>query len=150
MTKAPSAQPIEELLRHQSWLKALARRLAQDEAGAEDLVQETWAAAVQRPPKRAGEIRGWLFGVLKNLASNQRRADARRLAREAQLARKAGAASVADSVDRAVLQTRIAEEVLALDQAGREVVVLRYFEDLPPRVIAARLGISVDSVHNLV
>ncbi|MBC8329437.1 MAG: sigma-70 family RNA polymerase sigma factor [Planctomycetes bacterium] len=147
MNKAPSAQHIEELLRHQSWLKALARRLAQDEAGAEDLVQETWAAAVQRPPKRAGEIRGWLFGVLKNLASNQRRADARRLAREAQLARKAGAASVADSVDRAVLQTRIAEEVLALDQAGREVVVLRYFEDLPPRVIAARLGISVDSVR---
>lgn len=55
---------IELLLQHDSWLRALATRLARDTDEAEELLQETWLAALRRPPiQRATDVRGWLKQV---------------------------------------------------------------------------------------
>jgi hypothetical protein len=55
----------EDLLANQAWLKRLACRLV-DPATAEDLVQETWAAAVRSRPERDRPLRPWLAEVLRN------------------------------------------------------------------------------------
>ena len=64
---------IEELLGEAGWLRRLAASLVGDGAQADDLVQETWMAALRRPPRADGEPRPWLARVASNLARNARR-----------------------------------------------------------------------------
>ncbi len=128
----PPTVPTEALLAEGAWLRRLARRLVQDEAGAEDLVQDSLVAALER--EEVGRVPGrpWLAGVLRNVARLRARAGARRVAREAKQGRDD--ASAADEVvARVEAQRRLAEAVLALDEPWRTTVALRFFEGLPPR-----------------
>ena len=50
----------EELLAHAGWLRALARQLARDPDDAEDLVQETYVASLDRSPDERDKVRPWL------------------------------------------------------------------------------------------
>ena len=61
--------PVAELCAHTGWLRALARGLVNDEALAEDLVQESLLRAVEQPPRRPGALGAWLRTVLRRLAS---------------------------------------------------------------------------------
>jgi len=61
---------IETLLSHRPFVRALARRLVRDEARAEDVVQETWLAALRRPPRHAGALRASGFRLCTALKSN--------------------------------------------------------------------------------
>ena len=63
----------DELLDHLDWARALARTLVRDEATAEDLVQDAFAAALRRPPTERGKLRGWLGRVLGNAARQRAR-----------------------------------------------------------------------------
>ena len=38
----------------------LARELVRDAASADDVLQETWLAALERPPRGGANVRGWL------------------------------------------------------------------------------------------
>src|SRR6185503_18712813 len=58
---------IELLLRHRAWLRALAARLV-GPGLADDLAQETWVAALRRPPDPARPAKPWLAAVAKRLA----------------------------------------------------------------------------------
>ena len=49
-------------------------------------------------------------------------------------------------VARLETQRRVVDAVMALDEPYRTVVVYRYFDDLPPKEIAARLGVPVGTV----
>ncbi len=66
MTQSHSIDP-ELLLEHSSWASRLARSLV-GESAAEDLVQETWLAALRHPPKTNRPLKPWLRTVLGNLA----------------------------------------------------------------------------------
>ncbi len=46
--------PIEALLAEREWVRHLARTLARDESAADDLEQEAWRAALERPPADTG------------------------------------------------------------------------------------------------
>lgn len=70
----------EALLQHSSWISVLARRLVRGEA--EDLVQDTWLAALNRPPTSGVPLRPWLERVVRNLASKRLRGDRHRSDRE--------------------------------------------------------------------
>ena len=48
----PDPVDIEVLLRHRPFVRALARRLVRDDARAEDVVQDTYVAALKNPPRR--------------------------------------------------------------------------------------------------
>jgi hypothetical protein len=50
----------EDVRAHGAWLRRLARGLTIGDAGVEDVVQETWAAAIRRAPGPAEERRPWL------------------------------------------------------------------------------------------
>ena len=73
---------IEELLSESGWLRMLAASLVADPAQADDLVQDTWLAALRHPPRTDSAPRPWLARVAHNLARNSRRGSARREARE--------------------------------------------------------------------
>ena len=72
----------ESLLAHADFVRALARSLVLDEHRADDVVQETWLAALQRPPGFGGNLRSWLGTVVRNFAFMARRSDQRRMRRE--------------------------------------------------------------------
>ena len=50
----------EELLAQGAWLRALALRLARDPDDADDLVQETYIASLDRAPDEREKVRPWL------------------------------------------------------------------------------------------
>jgi len=66
---------IERLLAHSEWLSSLARRLVRDPATAEDLMQDTWHAALR---SGQGKERGWLTTVISNLARARARGEVAR------------------------------------------------------------------------
>ena len=96
-TKTPA---IEDLLAHADWLRGLAARLVGAEA--DDLVQDTWVAALRAPPRGSGdEARPWLARVLRNSAiSRFRRAQGAQRGR-ARAGRGGGSAGFARSAARA-------------------------------------------------
>src|SRR6185369_17612701 len=80
--RGPSARfDAEELLRHATWLRALARALVRPD-DVDDVVQETWTAALARPPGSAAALRVWLERVVRNVAFQFARTTGRRARRE--------------------------------------------------------------------
>ena len=58
---SPNPPPTAELLAaHSVSLRALARHLVGDPHAAEDVVQDTWLRALERPPARMDTLGAWL------------------------------------------------------------------------------------------
>lgn len=138
---------MDVLLAHHGWVRALAKALVRDENGADDLVQMTWVRALQNPPDRHETVRAWLGTIMRNLARDRYKADGRRAAREARAAPRGGLPAPDVLVARAEAHRRLIEHVTHLPEPYREVVLLRFFEGLPPREIAERLGIPAATVR---
>ena len=90
-------QPVESLLRHTAWLRALARSLV-GAAAADDLVQETFIAALRSPPAAERPARPWLARVMCNLTRMRYRTDSRRARREAQVGAPAAVPSTPEQL----------------------------------------------------
>ncbi|MEZ6036190.1 MAG: sigma-70 family RNA polymerase sigma factor [Planctomycetota bacterium] len=148
MTSIPQRDP-QELLQHEPFVRELARLLVGDRQQAEDLAQDAWVAALEAGPAPMHSQRGWLATVLQRLAGKQRRAAARRRQREGVVAaqRPDRAPSVDELLEREHARAAVVKAVLALPDAYRDVVVLRWFEGLPPRDVAKRLGVPVETVR---
>lgn len=135
----------EALLAHQAWMRKLAARLARDAGEAEDLVQDAWVAALkERGP--VADVAGWLATVLRNSARSLRRGEARATAREAATARTERLPA-SDAVVARMQEQRVLLAALdALEEPYRTTILLRFYEELPPRVIARRTGVPVETV----
>jgi RNA polymerase sigma factor (sigma-70 family) len=144
MTEIRAPIDPQELLAHGDFVRAIARSLLWDEHAAEDVVQQTWLAALGLP---ATASRGWLGAVARNLAIKRLRGDRRRGARELAASRQEAGPSPAEVLERERLRRSVVEEVLALPEPYRATVLLRYFEDLPPREIARRMAVPVETVR---
>lgn len=134
------------LLSDTPFLRRLATRLV-GAADADDVAQEALLAATG-PRAPADADRRWLAGVTHKVAARFRRTNVRRQQRETVAARTDTVASAAEIVERAELQRMLADAVNALSPPFRDVVVLRFFEDLPPRAVAKRLGVPVNTVRS--
>src|SRR5262245_37481450 len=135
-----------DLLAHVSWVRSLARELVRDGAEAEDLAQEALVRVLEHPPRSEAALGGFLRRVLFNLRGERHRKDARRVERE-RLTARAEAAPAADEIAEGLARQReLVEAVERLEPVEREAIVLRFFEQLPPRRIAARLGVPVKTV----
>jgi RNA polymerase sigma-70 factor (ECF subfamily) len=138
---------IAELLDDAGWIRSLAASLIGDGAQADDLVQDTWLAALRRPPRAAGEARPWLARVVRNLARNARRERVRREARE-ELAHEERALPSPDALaQQAEAQRLLAEAVTRLAEPLRDAIVLRYFQGLDSGAAAARLGVPASTLR---
>ena len=126
----------ELLLLHSGWMRALAFELLGDFQAAEDVVQESWMAALDRRPHELRNLPGWLAGVVRHLSLRQGRGEARRRRRERGAARGEVQPGAAEALESFAVQRALVEAVMELASPDREIVVLRYFEELPPRVVA--------------
>jgi RNA polymerase sigma-70 factor (ECF subfamily) len=136
----------ESLLSHAGFVRALARTLLQDEHRAEDVVQDTWVAALTRKGE-VRSLRSWLAGVVRNLVYKVHRSEGRRARREEAVARPIEAPSPAEIVERERQRWRVVDAVLSLRKPYRTTLILRYFEELPPREIARRCDVPVETVR---
>src|SRR5262249_18060373 len=145
---APRQAPVdpEHLLGEDGFVRGLARHLLRDANGADDLAQETWVAALQRGP-RGAPLRHWLATVMRRLLARDRRRRDRELLRQRAAARQEPVPSTDEIVAREALRAEVVRAVLALDEPYRAVVLLRFFEHLPPRAIARRLQLPVEAVR---
>jgi RNA polymerase sigma factor (sigma-70 family) len=137
---------VDELLRHAQWVRRLALGIVADAAAADDVVQETFVAAIERPPRADVPLGPWLARVARNIALKVRRSGRRRSRREAVAARD-DAATPADSLARAEAYRAVVEAVVSLDPPYREVVLLRWFDGLEAVEIAARLEIPLETAR---
>lgn len=126
----------EALLFHADFVRRLAHSLAGAEG--EDLAQDTLVAALQSPPGKRGNLRGWLATVAANLRRNHQRSDARRRRRE-QAETLQQVPSALEIAAREEVRQRVVAAVLQLPEALRDVVLLRFYEGLDSRQIGARL-----------
>ena len=149
MTRSPESARMEDLLAHADWLRRLAARLVSDQ-DADDLVQETWTAAMAARPAADRPAEPWLATVVRNLARTRwRRGRVRQHAGEALAAEQAAvvAPSPAELLERAQLQRALVELVVELEEPYRTAILLRYYEGKTPAEIAAREGVPGGTVR---
>ena len=133
MDSTPTPLDPELLLAHAGFVRSVARSLLRDGSAVDDVVQQTWLTALERPPRDAGALRRWLARVVHSVARESRRADERRARREI-----ASAPSEVDADDPARLVERLArmraltDAVLALPPPYRDAIVRRHLEELTP------------------
>ncbi|MBL9015944.1 MAG: sigma-70 family RNA polymerase sigma factor [Myxococcales bacterium] len=138
----------EAVMRELEGLRALARSLVQGDDEADDLIQETAIAAVAHPPDTQRPVRPWLVTVLKNRWRMNRRAEARRRAREDAAAVPGDEEAREDPVDRARVLERLSSALVALDEPFRTTVIRRYLDGLSAADIARDDGIPAATVRS--
>jgi len=149
VTSVPGDDSVERLLAHDAFVRGLARQLVRDAHAADDAAQATWLAAVQRGPAGADEreVRGFLATVLRRVVGRNVRSERREAARRARLDPETPVPSPDEILAREAQRAAVVREVLALEPAQRDAVLLRFFEHLPPRAIGKRLGVPVETVR---
>jgi RNA polymerase sigma-70 factor (ECF subfamily) len=135
--------------RYTSRLQAHAARILHDEAEARDVVQEVLIKAIKEPRLFDADFRiqAWLFRVTRNLCFNLSR-DRRR--RQGLLNINITVrSSVPDQIERIFGEQRKEEMLLAFEQISaehREILTLRYYDDLSYAEIAETLRIKLGTV----
>lgn len=145
-SRGTPARP-EQLLAQSTWVRRLAHSLVGEAAAADDVVQETWKAALEHPPADDRPLRPWLARVVANFARQRARSGARRDARERDTARPEALPGPDELIERLDSQRALAEELARLTEPQRSTLLLRYFEDLEPSEIARRQGIPAGTVR---
>src|SRR6478735_7679251 len=100
MAMDPTVRALDEFLRHEGFVKRLARSLGATDEDADDLVQETWLRAIEHPPISTHSPAGWLGTVMRNLRRDWRAKDAQREKREAAQSRMEATAPLQQLVER--------------------------------------------------
>ncbi len=128
-------------------LRRLAGVLVRGEADADDLAMDAVVVALEKPPRAGYTPRAWLQGIARRLAANRRRADAVRRRREASAARPEAAPDDVAVAAHLARRRLVLDALTTLPADAAHVLCLRYFDDLAPREIAARLGVPVETVR---
>lgn len=136
----------KELLAHADFIHSLARRLVADEHRASDLEQETWLAALRKPPGVATSLRAWLSKVMRNFARMTHRNEKSRMDRERRASDAAGIPTPEENAISREILRRMTEAVIGLKEPYYTAVLLRFYHDLSAREIAARQNVPVETV----
>jgi RNA polymerase sigma factor (sigma-70 family) len=136
----------EELLTHAGFVAALARRLVSDEHAGSDVAQQAFLAAIERPPSGGKPLKSWLSRVTRNLSIKHRLAETRRRKRERAYAVPERAPSTDEVIEREEIRRKVVDAVLELDEPYRSTLLLRYYEDLPPRLVAESQKVPLETV----
>ena len=132
--------------RHQQAVRGFLRRLLPDAADADDLAQETFMVAWERPGTYRGEasVRSWLCAIAWRKARDAQRAWFRRRARDTRWAGDAAPSVAAPSPESAVVGRALA--ALPLEQ--RAAVVLCVIQDFSHAEAAAILRTPLGTVKS--
>ena len=149
--RTPESIEIEELIEeHGNRLLRSAYLLCGDEAEGQDLVQETFVQALKSAHRFRGEsaVYTWLYGILLNVCRRHLRKQSRIVLDEGRVLRQTFESTQADHVDQDFCAVTLAQAVKNLSSEHREVIVLRYFENLKIEKIAVLAGVSQGTVKS--
>jgi RNA polymerase sigma-70 factor (ECF subfamily) len=135
----------EELLSNLEFVQSLARSLVSDANQAADIEQQTWLAALERPPTR-GTLRLWLSKVTLNFSRRLYRAEKRRKKYENAAGNHSGITPPDKVVEREETRHHLIKAVLSLEDPYRTAILLRYYDGLPPREMAKHLNMPLERV----
>lgn len=127
-------------------LRSLALRFRRPAAIAEDIVQEACLTALLRPPKE-DDVGRWCADTVRRLVGRVLASERHRREREKRVARPEAQPSVLDIVTELEVLTELHRSLERLDMPYRSMIRMRFLEDLPPRVIASRLHLPVNTVR---
>jgi RNA polymerase sigma-70 factor, ECF subfamily len=135
---------------HGRALLAYATRLTRDRAAAEDIVQEALLRVWRQPPQSLltgeGSVRGWLFTVVRNLATDRLRA---RRARPLEVAESRMTVAVEPDPSEALVERMVVRGALAtLSAEHRAVLSHIYLHGRGITETAKRLGIPEGTVKS--
>lgn len=143
-----SADPpgLADLLQHRAFLERFARSLARDASVAEDVVQETWLVALERPPRHHGNPRAWLQRVARNVFLQRQRS--RTIAPPLESLSSEPEEDPGAAREREAISHALGTELLALPEPYRRVLILHFYEDKTPAEIARDTGRPVNTVSS--
>ena len=134
-----------DLSRETEALRRFARGVLLEPALADDAVQEAWLAALRQPTAELSS--GWLREAVRRIARGLRRREARVSAREHAAASAEAVPSSLETVARLEVLRELVAALEQLPEPYRTAVRLRYLDDLPPREIARRCGVPVETAR---
>jgi RNA polymerase sigma-70 factor (ECF subfamily) len=152
--QAGVASAFEELIaRHHAGLRYFVRRLVDDAAAADDVVQETWLAAVRQARfiRSGAAFRVWLYRVARNRALSHRRASRIRAAEsvhEVDEIPDEGVEALRDESIRAEEAAGVHRALGQLSLEHREALTLRFMEEMSYEDMAIVLECSVGTVRS--
>ncbi len=128
MRRTPAVPTTSELLEHAAFARNLARGLVRDTARAEDVVQDVWHSALEKPPRHGVNLRAFVATLVRRTAERSRRAESRLAAREEDVARGNHASSNVSRVSRGEMHRKLIESVLELAEPYRSAILERFFD----------------------
>ena len=150
-SKAAASIDLQEWIpTHGDRLLRSAYLLCGNETEAQDLVQETLLQAL----KSAHSFRGssavytWLYGILRNLCHRHLRKQKRLVFEEALVMQESFEPSASHTGDQDFCAAKLAQALQDLSPEHREVVLLRYYENLKIQDIAKQTSVSVGTVKS--
>lgn len=141
------ALDAEILLAHSAWLARLARALVVKDDEIDDVVQQTFAQALAKPPSHTTNIRAWLATIAKNVVRSRRRSDSARVAREIAVEPRRPIEDPAEALERAEMRELVVKTVLGLDEPYRSALILRFFEEMDVEAISRMTKSGQDTVR---
>jgi len=135
-----------------AWLTNLARALIGEASAADDLVQETMAAAVVSPSAARAlssptDKRRWLASVVRRQAARWFRGQARRTQREARVAQPESLPDTAALIERAEVLEKVSAAARSLPEPFRRTILLRFLEERTPDEIASLEDKPADTIR---
>ncbi|MCI0433807.1 MAG: sigma-70 family RNA polymerase sigma factor [Gemmatimonadetes bacterium] len=123
---------------------AVVRRLAGDDALAEDWAQEAWVRAIRALPRFRGDARfsTWIHRIAVNSALHGRRWRDRRVRHEVAIPVSAVSAAVPAQGERTVLRLSLEDALQTLPDGMRQVLVLHDVEGYTHEEIGELLGVT--------
>lgn len=135
---------------HGPFLRGLARALVRNPCDADDLAQETWAAALTGPFGRIERPRAWLSMVLRRKVVSRARMEGARAVRATDPMESEAVSSALSPMDTVAQIERdqlLLRAMEALREPYRTAIYLRYREGIGAEEIAKRTGAPVKTVR---
>lgn len=108
-----------------------------DSETADEVTAQVFTVAWRRRSELPSEPLPWLYGVARRVLADQRRAEARRRGLREHLRRE-----LVEEVSPELSDRGLMDALRGLSQMDREVLLLRYWEDLEPGQVAVVVGCS--------
>ena len=150
---APSAAPSfdDVYAEHFPFVWRCLRTLGVDPHALDDAVQEVFLAVHRQLGNFRGEstVRTWLFGIVRNVAANQRRSALRRGARLQALEEDVPSSGPGplDRMQELQAAAFVGDFVARLDAGRRDLFVMVLLEEIPVPEAAAALGMGLNTAY---
>ena len=130
---AHAAPDPESLTEHATFIRAVARAVLRGDGAIDDVVQDTYVAALGSGPRKPGAMRAWLAGIARRQAAARIRKRSMRRRNAPRLPKRAPEESALDVAVRVETSRRLTDAVMALDEPCRSTLLMRFRCESPAR-----------------